>query len=93
MDAVCTTAKNAVLKKQLTKIPGLAAESISAIIKSGPEVATNTDLEGPVRAAYMVSLHTIFVIFIPVAGLSAVMTIFLKVSSRGVDLERRSTTR
>ncbi|KAG9101582.1 hypothetical protein FRC06_002810, partial [Ceratobasidium sp. 370] len=31
-----------------------------------------------VRAAYMVALHTVFVIFIPVAGLSAVMTFFLK---------------
>jgi hypothetical protein len=89
---VCTTAKNAVLKKQLSKIPGFAAESISEIIKSGPQAATNTNLEGPVRAAYMVALHTIFVIFIPVAGLSAVMALFLKVSSRRVDLERRFTT-
>ncbi|KAG9098864.1 hypothetical protein FS749_002788 [Ceratobasidium sp. UAMH 11750] len=75
---VCTTAKNAVLKKQLSKIPGLAAESISAIIKSGPEAAVGTNMEDAVRAAYMVALHTVFVIFVPVAGLSAVMTFFLK---------------
>ncbi|KAF8609401.1 MFS general substrate transporter [Ceratobasidium sp. AG-I] len=75
---VCTTAKNAVLKKQLSKIPGLAAESITAIIKSGPQASTNSSLESAVRSAYMVALHTVFVLFIPVAGLSAIMTVFLK---------------
>lgn len=77
---VCTTAKNAVLKEQLSKIPGLASNAISEIIKSGPEATVGTGYEDAARAAYMVALHTVFVIFIPVAGLSAIMTAFLKVS-------------
>ncbi|KAG9128124.1 hypothetical protein FRC07_004740, partial [Ceratobasidium sp. 392] len=90
---VCTTAKNAVLKKQLSKIPGLAAESISAIIKSGPADTAGTQLEDAVRAAYMVALRTVFVIFIPVAGLSAMMTFFLKPVRLPGDKDTLPTTK
>ncbi|QRW19605.1 major facilitator superfamily transporter [Rhizoctonia solani] len=74
---VCTTAKNAELKKQLRKISELAPELIPKIIKYGPEIAMGTSVDEPVRDAYANALHTIFVIFIPIAGLSAVLAVFL----------------
>ncbi|CEL58270.1 putative transporter C3H1,06c OS=Schizosaccharomyces pombe (strain 972 / ATCC 24843) GN=SPAC3H1.06c PE=3 SV=1 [Rhizoctonia solani AG-1 IB] len=74
---VCTTAKNAELKKGLRKISGLASELIPEIIKYGPEATTGMSTGGAVRAAYTDALHTIFVIFIPIAGLSAVLSVFL----------------
>ncbi|ELU43283.1 TRI12 domain-containing protein [Rhizoctonia solani AG-1 IA] len=73
----CTTAKNAELKKQLRKISELAPELIPKIIKYGPEIAMGTSVDEPVRDAYANALHTIFVIFIPIAGLSAVLAVFL----------------
>ncbi|QRV76742.1 major facilitator superfamily transporter [Ceratobasidium sp. AG-Ba] len=84
---------NAVLKRQLSKIPELAGETISKIIKSGPEATVGTSYEEAVRAAYMVALHTVFVIFIPVAGLSAVMTVFLKSVHLPGDKDTLPTTK
>ncbi|CAE6389590.1 unnamed protein product [Rhizoctonia solani] len=74
---VCTTARNAELKKQLSKISDLAPELIPQIIKYGPEVTMSTSADGSVRDAYAYALHTIFVIFIPIAGLSAILAAFL----------------
>ncbi|KAG8693511.1 hypothetical protein FRC08_009067, partial [Ceratobasidium sp. 394] len=76
---VCTATKNAVLKKELLKIPGIAPGTVSAIIKSGPQALASPNLEGAVRAAYMSSLHAVFILFIPITGLSAVSALFLKV--------------
>ncbi|KAG8703663.1 hypothetical protein FRC09_004018 [Ceratobasidium sp. 395] len=90
---VCTTAKNAVLKTQLSKIPGLAPESISAIIRSGPVDTVGTRFEGMVRAAYMAALRTVFVVFIPIAGLSAIMTVFLKPMRLPGDKDTLPTTK
>ncbi|QRW05642.1 major facilitator superfamily transporter [Ceratobasidium sp. AG-Ba] len=84
---------NAVLKRQLSKIPELAGETISKIIKSGPEATVGTSYEEAVRVAYMVALHTVFVIFIPVAGLSAVMTVFLKSVHLPGDKDALPTTK
>ncbi|QRV91572.1 major facilitator superfamily transporter [Ceratobasidium sp. AG-Ba] len=84
---------NAVLKRQLSKIPELAGETISKIIKSGPEATVGTSYEEAVRVAYMVALHTVFVIFIPVAGLSAVMTVFLKSVHLPGDKDTLPTTK
>ncbi|KAF8707799.1 MFS general substrate transporter, partial [Rhizoctonia solani] len=44
---VCTTAKNAELKKQLRKISELAPELIPKIIKYGPEIAMGTSVDEP----------------------------------------------
>ncbi|CAE6423733.1 unnamed protein product, partial [Rhizoctonia solani] len=77
---VCTTAKNIELKKQLLKISGLAPELIPKIIKSGPQVTTNPSINEAVRGAYASALKTVFVTFIPIAGLSAVLAVFLTVS-------------
>ncbi|KAG9107089.1 hypothetical protein FRC07_008692 [Ceratobasidium sp. 392] len=75
---VCTATKNAILKKELRSIPAITPEIVAAIIKSGPQVLANSDLEGAVRAAYMSSLHAVFILFIPITGLSVVASFFLK---------------
>ncbi|KAJ1310855.1 hypothetical protein OPQ81_009373 [Rhizoctonia solani] len=74
---VCTTAKNIELKKRLWKISGLAPELIPRIIKSGPQVTMNPSIDEEVRKAYADALRTVFVTFIPIAGLSAVLTVCL----------------
>ncbi|KAG8740607.1 hypothetical protein FRC10_004109 [Ceratobasidium sp. 414] len=83
---VCTAIKNAVLKKELLKIPGITPGAVAAIIKSGPQVLVNSNLEGAVREAYMSSLHAVFILFIPITGLSAVSALFLK--GQKVSLKR-----
>ncbi|CUA73715.1 putative transporter C3H1,06c [Schizosaccharomyces pombe 972h-] [Rhizoctonia solani] len=74
---VCTTAKNIELKEQLGKISGLTPELISKIIKSGPQLTTDPSINEAVRSAYADALKTVFVIFIPIAGLSAILAVFL----------------
>ncbi|CAE6446435.1 unnamed protein product [Rhizoctonia solani] len=75
---VCTTAKNVELKRHLWNISGLSHELIPKIIKSGPQVVANASIHEEVRGAYADSLQIVFVIFIPIAGLSTVLAAFLK---------------
>ncbi|QRW09763.1 major facilitator superfamily transporter [Ceratobasidium sp. AG-Ba] len=75
---VCTATKNAVLKKELAKIPNLSSKAVAAIIKLGPQALEDTAFDGAVRAAYMTSLHAIFILFVPIAGLSTIMSLFMK---------------
>ncbi|KAH7344417.1 major facilitator superfamily domain-containing protein [Rhizoctonia solani] len=74
---VCTTAKNIELKKQLWGISGLAPELIPKIIQSGPQITTNPIVDEAVRGAYANALRTVFLVFIPISGLSAVLAVFL----------------
>ncbi|KEP55016.1 MFS transporter [Rhizoctonia solani 123E] len=90
---VCTTAKNIVLKKQLWKIPGLAPELIPKIIKSGPQITTDSTVSEAVRTAYADALKTVFVIFIPIAGLSAMLAVFLTPVFLPGDKDGISTTK
>ncbi|QRV95388.1 major facilitator superfamily transporter [Ceratobasidium sp. AG-Ba] len=69
---------NAVLKKELAKIPGLSSKAVAAIIKLGPQALEETAFDSAVRAAYMTSLHAIFILFVPIAGLSTIMSLFMK---------------
>ncbi|KAG8773300.1 hypothetical protein FRC12_002591 [Ceratobasidium sp. 428] len=75
---VCTATKNAVLKKELQGIPDITPTIVAAVIKSGPQALTNSELEGAVRAAYISSLHAVFILFIPIVGLSTLSALFLK---------------
>ncbi|QRV95367.1 major facilitator superfamily transporter [Ceratobasidium sp. AG-Ba] len=70
--------KNAVLKKELLAIPGLSAQAAASIIKLGPQALTDSSLDGAVRSAYMSSIRAVFILFIPVAGLSVIMSLFMK---------------
>ncbi|QRV95366.1 major facilitator superfamily transporter [Ceratobasidium sp. AG-Ba] len=75
---VCTTTKNEVLKKELHKIQDLPSAAVVSIIKFGPQALTDPSLESAVRNAYMSSLHAVFILFIPIAGVSAIMSLCLK---------------
>ncbi|CAE6497080.1 unnamed protein product [Rhizoctonia solani] len=89
---VCTTVKNIELKKQLKKIYGLPPELVPLIIKSGPQT-TNPSIDEAVRGAYADALKTIFIIFIPIAGLSAVLAVFLTPVFLPGDKDLLPTTR
>ncbi|KAG8682494.1 hypothetical protein FRC09_016728 [Ceratobasidium sp. 395] len=75
---VCTATKNAVLKKELQGIPDITPAILAAVIKSGPQALANSEMEGAVRAAYISSLHAVFILFIPIVGLSTLSALFLK---------------
>ncbi|KAG8710616.1 hypothetical protein FRC09_021007 [Ceratobasidium sp. 395] len=75
---VCTATKNAVLKKELLEKSGLSSQVVASIIRLGPEVVTDSSFDSVVRAAYMSSLRAVFILFVPIAGLSVIMSLFMK---------------
>ncbi|KAG8768429.1 hypothetical protein FRC12_005573 [Ceratobasidium sp. 428] len=75
---VCTATKNAVLKKELLEKSGLSSQVVASIIRLGPEVVTDSSLDSVVHAAYMSSLRAVFILFVPIAGLSVIISLFMK---------------
>ncbi|QRW09746.1 major facilitator superfamily transporter [Ceratobasidium sp. AG-Ba] len=75
---VCTTTKNEVLKTELHKIQDLSSTAVASIIKFGPQALTDSGLESAVRHADMSSLHAVFILFFPIAGISAIMSLCLR---------------
>ncbi|QRW09747.1 transport protein [Ceratobasidium sp. AG-Ba] len=70
--------KNTVLKKELLAISGLSSQAAASIIKLGPQALADASMDGAVRGAYMRSIRAVFTLFIPIAGLSAIVSLFMK---------------
>jgi hypothetical protein len=81
--AVCGTIRNTVLRARLADLSDvLSPAQVDSLISTGQLAAGMVEseaLRAQVTRAYMDALHAVFILFVPLAGVSAILSAFIPV--------------